>query len=121
MQPLVESLKQYNVDAPCKNCILQIFEHADLYAHFHYTLGNESYYPSGATKTCENRLFAMYRAHTPKHNREVVLKSMRKPDGVVWVVFATVTLGMTQNTNALVRMLHLLYVGNQQTVHCKHN
>ena len=106
MQPLVESLKKYNVNAPhtivyCRSLIMC----ADLYAHFHYTLGKESYCPSGATQTSDNRLFAMYHAHTPKHNKEVVLKSMMKPEGVVRVVFATVALGMgvnLQNTNATI-------------------
>lgn len=47
----------------------------------------------------------MYHAHTPKHNKEVVLKSMMKLDGVIRVVFTTVALGMGfihQNTNATI-------------------
>lgn len=33
---------------------------SSLYAHFLYTLGDNSYYPPGAPKLAENRLFGMY-------------------------------------------------------------
>ena len=54
---------------------------ADLYAHFHFELGDSSYYPSG----------------TPEHNKEVILKSLTDPNGVTRVVFATIALGMGVN------------------------
>ena len=41
----------------------------------------------------ENRLFGMYHANTPSHNKDVILQSMQKEDGVVRVVFATVEYG----------------------------
>ena len=62
---------------------------ADLYAHFHYELGNASYYPVGAPQLSHNRLFGMFHSHTPQHNKDVILKSFQAPDGVVRVVFAT--------------------------------
>ena len=64
-----------------------------MYAHFLYTLGRNSYYPHGAPELCENRLFAMFHSSTPKHNKDVVLKSMTEL-GIVRVVFATTALGM---------------------------
>lgn len=70
---------------------------ADLYAHFLYELGDKSYYPPGSEKVSDNRLFAMFHANTPQHNKEVVLRSLNQPDGVVRVVFATVALGMGIN------------------------
>ena len=42
----------------------------------------------------DNRLFGMYHANTPEHNKHVILKSLVSPKGVVRVVFATVALGM---------------------------
>lgn len=36
----------------------------------------------------------MFHASTPQHNKDVILKSLLVPDGVVRVVFATVALGM---------------------------
>ena len=65
---------------------------SDLFAHFLYCLGATSYYPAGAVQLCENRLFGMYHSCTPQH-KEVILKSLRDPKGVVRVVFATVALG----------------------------
>ena len=67
---------------------------ADLYAHLHNEHQEMAYYPSGAETISDNRLFAMFQANTPQHNKEVVLKSMTKPDGVVRIVFATVASGM---------------------------
>lgn len=70
---------------------------ADLYAHFLYTLGTESYNPPGAEEISDNRLFGMYHANTPDHNKEVIQKSMQDAHGTVRVVFATVALGMGVN------------------------
>ena len=79
---------------------------ADLYAHFHYELGDESYYPPGAEKVSDNRLFGMFHASTPQHNKEVILSSLSKPDGVVRVVFATVALGMGINLRDVNTVIH---------------
>ena len=59
---------------------------ADLYAHFHCELGIDSYYPPGADAISDNHLFGMFHANTPQHNKDVILKSLTKPDGVVRVV-----------------------------------
>ena len=37
---------------------------SSLYAHFLYTLGDRSYYPSGAEQVSSNRLFEMYHSRT---------------------------------------------------------
>lgn len=70
---------------------------AELYAHFLHELGEGSYYPPGAPQISDHRLFGMYHACTPEHNKDVVLQSFLLPDGVVRVVFATVALGMGVN------------------------
>ena len=70
---------------------------ADLYAHFLYTLGVDSYHPPGAEQISDNRLFGMYHANTAAHNKEVIQKSMQDLHGVVRIVFATVALGMGVN------------------------
>ena len=67
---------------------------ADIFAHFHYTLGKKSFNPPEADPISDNRLFAMYHANTSPHNKDVVQKSLQDPDGVVRIVFATVALGM---------------------------
>ena len=36
----------------------------------------------------------MFHAKTPVHNKEVILKSMQDKNGVVRIIFCTVTLGM---------------------------
>ena len=79
---------------------------ANLYAHFLYELGDESYHPLGADKVCENRLFEMFHANTPEHNKEVILKSLDDPSGVVRVVFATVALGMGINLRDVDTIIH---------------
>ena len=40
-----------------------------LYGHFHYTLGNKSYYPPGAECKSDNELFGMYHSKTDDHNK----------------------------------------------------
>lgn len=107
MNDIVMSLKQLKNMAPrvivyCRS--LDVC--ADLYAHFHYELGDESYYPPGAEKVSNNRLFGMFHANTPLHNKEVVLNSLARPDGIVRVVFATVALGMGINLRDVNTVIH---------------
>ena len=79
---------------------------SDLYAYFLSCLGEDSYFPPDAPKISDNRLFGMYHANTPAHNKEVILNSMQKEDGVVRVVFATVALGMGVNLVGVNRVVH---------------
>ena len=81
MQMLLDSLKKYKASAPraivyCRS----LNTCADLYAHFHYDLGKNSYYPPGADQVSDNRLFAMFHANTVQHNKDIVLKGMTQPN-----------------------------------------
>lgn len=79
---------------------------SDLYAYFISNLGEHSYYPLGAPHISDNRLFGMFHANTPAHNKDVILRSMQIADGVVRIVFATVALGMGVNFIGLHRTIH---------------
>ena len=68
---VVDTLREQRVKAPrvivyCHS--LDIC--ANLYAHFYYELGDESYFPLGSDRVCNNRLFGMFHANTPEHNKE---------------------------------------------------
>lgn len=67
---------------------------ADLFDHFSYELGSSQYYPPGAPEITDNRLFGMFHARTPQHSKDVIISSLQDPNGVVRVVFASVTMGM---------------------------
>jgi superfamily II DNA helicase RecQ len=47
----------------------------------------------------------MYHANTPEH-KDVIMKSLSKPDGVVQAVFATVGLGMGVNMRDVNTIIH---------------
>ena len=79
---------------------------ADLYAHFHYKLGDGSYYPPGSPQISDYRLFGMFHSNTPEHNKQVILKSLMLPDGVVRVVFATIALGMGVHLRDVDNIIH---------------
>lgn len=78
----------------------------DMCAHFHYEQGDQSYYPPEATRISDNRLFGMYHASTHQHNKDVILSSLPKHDGVVRVVYATVALGMAINLRDVNTVIH---------------
>ena len=105
--PVLSSVRDYQNKAPrvivyCRSLNMC----ADLYAHFHYELGDSSYYPAGAEHISDNRLFGMFHSNTPDHNKEVILKSFTDPDGVVRVVFATVAQGMGVNLRDVNTVYH---------------
>ena len=79
---------------------------AKLYAHFHYELGENSYYPPGSDNICTNRLFGMFHASTPANNKDIILKSLIQPNGIVRVVCATVALGMGVNLKGVNTIIH---------------
>lgn len=79
---------------------------ADLYTFFLEKMGEDSYYPPGAPKLSQNRLFGMFHSNTPTNNKEVILRSMQKSGGIVRIVFATVALGMGVNFVGLNRIIH---------------
>ena len=54
-------------------------------------------YPPGTEQISDNRLFGMYHANTPDHNKKVIHASLQDAHGTVRVVFATVALGMGVN------------------------
>lgn len=107
MQPVLSSLKDYQNRAPrvivyCRTLNMC----ADLYAHFHFKLGDFSYYPARAEHISDNRLFGMFHSNTPEHNKDVILRSFTNPNGVVRVVFATVALGMGVNLRDVNTIYH---------------
>ena len=107
MSPLLEELRANKINTPrvivyCRSLNLC----SSLYFFFLSNLGSESYYPSGAVEISDNRLFGMFHAQTPQHNKDVILSSMQKEDGIVRVVFATVALGMGVNFVGLNRVIH---------------
>lgn len=107
LEPLLSSLiKQQNL-APRMIVYCRTLDAcADLYAHFLDVLGDASYYPSGVSQISDNRLFGMFHAHTPDHNKDVILRSFMNPGGVVRVVFATVALGMGVNFSDVNNITH---------------
>ena len=107
MLSVVQSLKELRSNAPRVLIYCRSLDTcANLYAHFLYELGDESYHPLGADKVSVNRLFGMFHANTPKHNKEVILKSLDDPNGVVRVVFATVALGMGIDVRDVDTIIH---------------
>ena len=56
---------------------------ADLYSHYLYTLGNKSYHPLGTKEISDHRLFGMFLLNISPHNKEVIVSSMTRADGVV--------------------------------------
>ena len=55
----------------------------------------------------------MFHTNTPQHNKEVVLRSMTQPEGIVRIVFATVALGMGVNLRDTNTTIHY---GAPQTI-----
>ena len=107
LEPLLQSLRQLANRAPrvivyCRS----LNSCADLYAHFHYELGDNSYYPSDSPHLSHHRLFGMYHLNTPQYNKDVILKSLTQPDGVVRIVFATTALGMGVNLCNVNTIIH---------------
>ena len=92
---LVRTLRNEAINTPRVLIYCQTVDMCvELYAHFRDELRDASYYPRGSPELCEHRLYGMFHAGTPQHNKEVILKYLLTPNGVVRVLFATVALGM---------------------------
>jgi ATP-dependent DNA helicase RecQ len=67
----------------------------------------------------------MFHANTPPYNKDVILKSLLVPDGVVRIVFATVALGMGIDLRDVNTVIHYGVPQSveeyfQQCTACKH-
>ena len=94
-QDLLSTLREKLVSTPrvvvyCRTLIMC----ADLFDHFTYELGSSQYYPPGAPELSQNRIFGMFHASTPQHSKDIIIKSLLDPHGLVRVVFASVAMGM---------------------------
>ena len=104
---ILTSLHTQRIEAPRVIVYCHILDScADLYAHFHYELGSSSYYPPDAPHLSDNRLFGMYHACTPSHNKEVILQGLAKADGIIRVVFATMALVMGVDMQGADTIIH---------------
>lgn len=72
----------------------------------HISISDMSYFLPDAEHVSDNRLFGMFHSNTPQHNKDVILKSLLSPTGVVCVVFATVALGMGVNLQDVNTIVH---------------
>ena len=104
---VLSSLKNSSVAVPCVQMYCQSFDVcSQLYAHFHYELGEASYFPPGSPHVSDHRVFGMFHSNTPQHNKDVILESLQHSDGVIRVVFATVALGMGVDLKDLDCIIH---------------
>ena len=69
-------------------------------------MGDQSYYPSDAEQISDNRLIGMLHSNTPDHNKQMILRSLVKSDGVVRVVFVTMALGIGVDFVELNTIIH---------------
>ena len=103
---LLSSLREKTIETPRILVYCQSLDTcADLYAHFHAELA-EAYYPPGSPHLSDYRLFCMFHAHSPQHNKDVILRGLLDPDGVVHVVFACIVLGMGINVQDVNTIVH---------------
>ena len=80
----VTSLKGHHVNAPQVIIYCQTLNLcADLYAHFHFELGDSSYCPPGVAQVSDKRLFGMFHSNTTQYNKDIILRSLTIRDGVV--------------------------------------
>ena len=79
---------------------------ADLVSRFSYEMGKGQYYPPSAPELSENRLFGMFHASTPQHNKDVIMGSLQDCHGTVRVVFASVAIGMGIDLHGVDTIIH---------------
>lgn len=77
-----------------------------IYAHLLFHLGNLSYYPPGASEISDNQLVGMFHSQTHDHNKEVILLSFGRSDGIVRVLIATSVIGMGVNLIGVNATIH---------------
>lgn len=105
--PLVATLREKAVHTPRVLVYCQTLAQICM-PILYYELGGGSYCPPGSPHVSDYRLLGMFHPHTPQHNKDVILKSLLVPDGVVCIVFATVALGMGINLRDVNTVLHSL-------------
>ena len=79
---------------------------ADMFDLFSFEMGSEQYHPVGAPEVSDNRLFGMFHAKTPQSSKEVIIRSLLDPQGVVRIVFASLAIGMGVDLRGVNTIVH---------------
>ena len=78
VKPIVDELHHNKLQMTCVLVYCRSLNVcSDLYTFFLSYLGEDNYFPSGAPKISDNRLFGLYHANTPA-TKEVIRNSMQK-------------------------------------------
>lgn len=104
---LVHELEQKQIACPKVLIYVRDYQRcSELYHLFIQSLGSKAYHPPGVTKTSHNRMVAMYHSGTSPSIQEVVLASLKDPDGKVRIIIATTALGMGVDIKGLHRVIN---------------
>ena len=107
LSSVINALKTHFINAPRTIVYTRSLNScANLFATFQEVMGKQQYYPDGAAKISDNRLFGMFHANTTQYNKEVILNSLCRPDVIVRVVFATIALGMGVDMCNVTAVIH---------------
>ena len=119
-KPLAENLRseKQNLDRVLFYCH-SVRTCSQIYKFFHSTLGPDSYYPTEAPPTPENRLFGMFHHCSTNQIKEVILNSLSNPNGVCRIVFATVALGMGFSSQNIHHVIHYGIVEIYLKIYCQ--
>ena len=71
-----------------------------------HALGDKSYWPNSSRKKSTTRIIAMYHSGTASKIQELVLSSLKDPEGSVRIVIVTTALGMGVDIKGLHRVIN---------------
>lgn len=79
----------------------------DSFEFFSSVLGNDQYFPSGASPTFENRLFAQYHANYPAKYKDALIQSLVNGTCKARVIFVTVAFGVGIDCKDVKQVVHV--------------
>lgn len=104
---LVNELEQKQLDCPKVLIYVRDYQRcSEIYHLFMQSLGAKAYFPLCANKTSKNRMVAMYHSGTSPSIQEIVLASLKDPNGKVRIIIATSALGMGVDIKGLHRIIN---------------
>ncbi|CAH3188689.1 unnamed protein product, partial [Porites evermanni] len=104
---VMNELEQKQLDCPKVLVYVRDYQRcSEIYHLFMQSLGAKAYFPPCANKTPKNRMVAMYHSGTSPSIQEIVLASLKDPNGKVRIIIATSALGMGVDIKGLHRIIN---------------
>ena len=107
IEPLMQQLKQEGQEFPLTLVYSNLETTSDCYMYFSEMLGTEQYEPPDAHPVAKNRMFTLFHAQYPNHERQRIITELASGTSKLRILFVTVAFGIGVDIQNIRQVIHI--------------